>query len=227
MSSDYSVTGTLCRLNCSVKPESIPHFRTGLNRRADRTAISVYIPRLTDITQFSQFTRLPLLPFLEPSMPGIAGLILLPYALLSADPTTYQMALREAETKNRPLVVLVGADWCPGCRTMKQSVLPALVRRGAMRDVSFVAVDADAAPRTARQLMRGNSIPQLIAFSRTAEGKWQREQITGATSEASVESLIARALTPSANFPRRNSPTNSAEEPVPRNSKASGKITHE
>lgn len=128
-------------------------------------------------------------------MAGIAGLILLPYALVAAEPTTYQAALREAETKNRPLVVLVGADWCPGCRTMKQRVLPALARRGAMRSVSFATVDADAAPDIARQLMRGSSIPQLIAFSRTAEGKWQREQITGATSEASVESLIARALT--------------------------------
>jgi hypothetical protein len=40
--------------------------------------------------------------------------------------------------------------------------------------------------------MRGGTIPQLIVYSRTANG-WHREQITGATSEAAVEGLLLRA----------------------------------
>jgi thioredoxin-like negative regulator of GroEL len=130
-------------------------------------------------------------------MTPAAGFLLLSTALLTADPSftnnNYQTALREAEAKNRPLMVLVGADWCPGCRTMKQVVLPAMSRRGALGGVSVAVVDTDANSATAQQLMRGGSIPQLIVFSRTDHG-WKREQLTGAANEASVQSLIARAL---------------------------------
>lgn len=130
-------------------------------------------------------------------MTPAAGFLVLSTTLFTADPTflnnNYQTALREAEAKNRPLMVLVGADWCPGCRAMKQVILPAMARRGALGGVSFAVVDTDANATTARQLMRGGSIPQLIVFNRTNNG-WKREQLTGAASEASVQSLIARAL---------------------------------
>jgi hypothetical protein len=55
-------------------------------------------------------------------------------------------------------------------------------------------VDTDAEVETAKQLMRGGSIPQLIAFSRMPNGQWHREQLTGEVSEAEVQSLIARAI---------------------------------
>lgn len=122
-----------------------------------------------------------------------AGLLLLPLSLLAADASPYQSALRDAEANNRPLVVLVGADWCPGCRTMKQSVLPSLTRRGALKNVSLATVDTDREPQLASRLMRGGTIPQLIVFSRTEDGAWRREQITGATSEANVLSLLSRS----------------------------------
>jgi len=77
---------------------------------------------------------------------------------------------------------------------MKQRVLPALARRGALRSVTVTHVDADVDANTARQLMRGSSIPQLIVFSRTSSGTWHREQITGTANESEVESLIARAV---------------------------------
>jgi len=77
---------------------------------------------------------------------------------------------------------------------MKQRIMPSLSRRGALRPVTFTHVDADADAATARQLMRGSGIPQLIVFSRTNDGRWHREQITGAASESEVESLIERAM---------------------------------
>ncbi len=139
-------------------------------------------------------------------MSPAVGLLLLPLALVSADATPYQTALRDAEANNQPLIVLVGADWCPGCRTMKHSVLPALARRGAFKDVSLTTVDTDREPQLAGQLMRGGSIPQLIVFSRNEDGAWRREQIIGATSEANVLSLLARAATkPAALVPASSS----------------------
>jgi thiol-disulfide isomerase/thioredoxin len=134
----------------------------------------------------------------ESFMAGLAALAVLHCALIGADASakgsSYAVALRQAQTDQRPLLVLVGADWCPGCRTMKQSVLPSLARRGGLGGVSFAMVDTDAESALARQLMRGGSIPQLIVFSPVDEGRWHREQITGATSEAGVQSLIARAV---------------------------------
>jgi thioredoxin-like negative regulator of GroEL len=122
------------------------------------------------------------------------ALILLQYAVLADSPNSYVAALADAEASRRPLLVLVGAEWCPGCQTMKHSVLPSMARRGALKGVSFITVDADAESELAKQLMRGPSIPQLIVFSRGLDGKWHREQITGEAGESEVQSLIARAL---------------------------------
>lgn len=127
-------------------------------------------------------------------MTSLVGLALLPCTLLTADTANYHAALREAQANKRPLVVLVGADWCPGCVTMKQRVLPSLVRRGALRNVSLATVDADRERDLANQLMNGNTLPQLIVFSQGSSGQWQRQQITGPTSEAGVQSLIAQAI---------------------------------
>ena len=127
-------------------------------------------------------------------MVGLSAVIALPLALLAAEPSEYERAFRDAEAKHRPLLVLVGATWCPSCQTMKRTVLPRLVTRGELATVSFATVDADAEADLAGQLLRGNSVPQLIAFSRKPGGKWQREQITGLASDAQVQGLIARAL---------------------------------
>ena len=127
-------------------------------------------------------------------MVGLTAAIVLQQMVLMADPASYQEALKEAQVQQRPLLVLVGATWCPGCQTMKQRVLPGLARRGGLKEVSFAAVDWDADEATARQLLRGSSIPQLIAFSKQPDGQWHREHLVGETSEAEVQSLIARAI---------------------------------
>ena len=124
---------------------------------------------------------------------GMAALLLAP-VVFAANPASYQAALKEAQVEKRPLLVLVGATWCPGCQTMKKAVLPSLEREGGMKAVSYVTVDADTEREVARQLMRGNAIPQLIVFAKTPAGEWHREQITGETSAAEVKSLIARAV---------------------------------
>jgi thioredoxin-like negative regulator of GroEL len=125
---------------------------------------------------------------------GLITVVILQQAILAANPVSYQAGLKDAQAQQRPLLVLVGATWCPGCQTMKQTVLPSLERAGGMRDVTFATVDADSDRDVASQLMRGSAIPQLIVFAKTPDGKWHRDQITGQTSADQVKSLIARAL---------------------------------
>jgi thioredoxin-like negative regulator of GroEL len=127
-------------------------------------------------------------------LPALISLLILQQSIIAANPISYQAALKDAQTQQRPLVVLVGATWCPGCQTMKQTIIPSLQRDGGLRDVTYTTVDADSEREVASQLMRGSSIPQLIVFAKSPDGKWHREQITGETSAANVKSMIARAI---------------------------------
>jgi thioredoxin-like negative regulator of GroEL len=126
-----------------------------------------------------------------------ASLALVPCALaiapVSVHGLSYTAAAKEAETKQQPLLVLVGADWCPGCQTMKRGVLPALARQGSLSKVSYATIDTDREPQLAGRLMRGGAIPQLVVFSQQPDGTWHREQIVGEASQQEVQSLIARA----------------------------------
>src|SRR5262245_58920327 len=120
-------------------------------------------------------------------MHALAAAIVLQHALLAANPTAYVTALQDAKAQRRPLLGLVGAEWCPGCQTMKQSVMPAMARRGALKTVSFTTVDYDSDADIARQLLRTGAIPQLIVFAPLPDGKWHREQIVGEATEAQVQ----------------------------------------
>jgi thioredoxin-like negative regulator of GroEL len=137
----------------------------------------------------------------EPVMTAVAFCVLLQSAVLGADAVPYSEAHKTAQTNDQPLVVLVGADWCPGCVKMKRNVIPSLVRRGKLQNVQFTMVNPDDDPALARKLMRGTSIPQLIVYSRSGEG-WQREQLTGPKSEGEVEALVERAIAQQAKAPK-------------------------
>jgi thioredoxin-like negative regulator of GroEL len=125
-------------------------------------------------------------------MSGVAMSLVLQAAVLAGGAQPYDAAFQNAQENNRPLLVLVGADWCPGCVTMKRSVMPRMAQSGKLSKVNFAEVNSDVSPAVAGRLMRGGSIPQLIVFAKTPNG-WYREQITGATSEAGVQALIQRA----------------------------------
>ena len=127
-------------------------------------------------------------------MSGLAISLMMQVSLLSADAhgQSYSQAYRQMQSDGQPLLILVGADWCPGCVTMKRSVMPRLESAGKLGGVHFATVDVDADSDLAEQLMRGGTIPQLIVYSKTASG-WHREQFTGAVHESSVEALIRRA----------------------------------
>jgi thioredoxin-like negative regulator of GroEL len=121
-----------------------------------------------------------------------AGLVL-QLSILAAGGQTYDEAQKQSAATGQPLLVLVGTDWCPGCVTMKNSVLPRMASRGGLTKVSYASVNAEQEVELAGHLMRGSAIPQLIIFSKRADGEWHREQITGTASEAQVSALIQRA----------------------------------
>ena len=118
-------------------------------------------------------------------------------SLISAGGQTYAAAHRLHVETGRPLVVLVGADWCPACQTMKNSIIPQAQRQGVLDKVEFVQINSDEQPELSRKLMSGGAIPQLIVYHKTAEG-WQRRELVGAQSISAIQQAVAQPAAPPA-----------------------------
>lgn len=103
--------------------------------------------------------------------------------------STYNAAWHRSMDSGRPLVVLLGADWCPACVQLKKSVIPRVAKAGALDGVEFAYVDVDRQPELAGRLAQANAIPQMIRFEKTEEG-WRRDLLTGAHSVKKVTSFV-------------------------------------
>lgn len=110
-----------------------------------------------------------------------------------------------AET-GRPLVVLIGADWCPACRQMKSAV-PQLAQKGVLQKVAFTVLNTDHDGVIAQKMMTGGSIPQLVMYNKTAAG-WKRSSLTGSQSPAAIEAFINAGVAAQAKAPANALGTN-------------------
>lgn len=127
-------------------------------------------------------------------MLNVAMAALLQTVIVGVEPLPYDKAFEEAsKSANKPLVVLVGADWCSACQTLKQAAMPQVAKDGVMKEVAFTVIDADRDSEIAKQVMEGGSIPQLVMFSKTADG-WKRERLVGAQSPTAIISFLRRGV---------------------------------
>lgn len=113
--------------------------------------------------------------------------------LLGAD-ATYADAHRVTTETGKPLVVMVGTDWCVPCQQMKRTVLPQVREHGVLGKVAFATVNADQDADLARQLTGGGPVPQLVMFRHTRQG-WIRRKLIGGQSVATVEQFIKESVT--------------------------------
>ena len=125
----------------------------------------------------------------------VAALTLL--AVLNAPTTSdeqipYDAAYRKAQEEKKPLVVLVGANWCAACRIMKSETILSMKDAGDFKGVVFTHVDKDVQPDIAQQVMQGSTLPQLVVFCEGDQG-WKRFSLTGMQSERRVKELIRKA----------------------------------
>jgi thioredoxin-like negative regulator of GroEL len=114
-------------------------------------------------------------------------------AIASTGAQNYRQAYEHAQQTGAPLVLLVGAEWCPACKTMQSASLPQVARRGLLSRVAFTYVNVDRQRELASKVMQGGSIPQLIMYRQTATG-WQRSQLTGSQSAESVARFLNQGL---------------------------------
>ncbi|MBN1912242.1 MAG: thioredoxin family protein [Pirellulales bacterium] len=126
-------------------------------------------------------------------MTNIVFLTLIQISALGGKQGTFEQAYQQSVTSGRPLVVLIGAGWCPGCQTMKNSILPQVKEAGGLDRVVFFYVDFDRQRQLAVRLRRATSIPQLIRFDRTTGG-WKTKCMVGAKSPHEVYQFINAGL---------------------------------
>lgn len=107
-----------------------------------------------------------------------------------SEPTDYKTAYARAQLGDKPLLVLVTAEWCPPCKTMKATTIPQLMSKDAFRGFHYATVDLGVEEKLARKLIGKRGVPQLILFEKN-DGRWERRYLRGIQSVASVEAFIA------------------------------------
>jgi thioredoxin-like negative regulator of GroEL len=125
---------------------------------------------------------------------------LLLFSVLSSaqvDRPSYETAYQKAQEEHKPLLIIVGADWCAACKTLKSQTIDPMQSSGKLQDVIVTVVDKDARPELAQQLMQGSSLPQLVVFAKGDDG-WKKFSLSGLQSERRVQELLDRASTETA-----------------------------
>lgn len=116
----------------------------------------------------------------------LATILQLPFLVPTA---TYAEAHCQTLRTGQPMVVMVGAEWCPACKAMEANVIPQIRKRGLLRRVAFALVDLDRDREVGTRLVEGGPIPQLIVFRKTPEG-WRNRRLIGNQSIETVEEFI-------------------------------------
>lgn len=99
---------------------------------------------------------------------------------------TYSEAYKKAQAGDKPLLVMVTAEWCPPCRVMKANTLPLLLQKKTFKNFHFAMLDYDQESEIANELIGDRGLPQLIMYEKS-NGKWLRRYINGKKGIHSVE----------------------------------------
>ena len=125
-------------------------------------------------------------------MTGIALSVVLQTAVMATGAQPYPQAYDALVKDGKPMLVVVGADWCPACVTMKNGTLARMEKQGQLSEVSYVALNSDRHPELASKIGSGSAIPQVVLYEKTESG-FRRRQLTGAQSEGVIQSLVKGA----------------------------------
>ncbi len=107
-------------------------------------------------------------------------------------PLTYEEAIQQSQKENKPILILVGAKWCSACELMKKDTIEPMRSAGELKDVIVTYVDKDERPELAQQLMKGETLPQVVMFCKDSD-QWRRLSLTGMQTKTRMQELIARA----------------------------------
>jgi thioredoxin-like negative regulator of GroEL len=124
----------------------------------------------------------------------LIAVVLANFSGAATRPLDYASAYQESQQTDKPLMVIVSAQWCPACHTLKDTTIRDLEASGQLNEVNVAIVDRDVEPELAGKLMRGQMVPQIIMFSKSNSGRWERSQLTGYQPQGPVRQLIRAAV---------------------------------
>ncbi|MEM7455948.1 MAG: thioredoxin family protein [Planctomycetota bacterium] len=107
-------------------------------------------------------------------------------------PLDYTTAYENAQQGDKPLLILVTAEWCPPCQLMKTTTIPQLMARDSFEGFHYATVDLDREQALARQLIGERGVPQLIMYEKQ-DGRWLRRYLRGMQTPEQVEAFVAQA----------------------------------
>ena len=126
-------------------------------------------------------------------MSSLTAALFLHASLLGAGGNTYADAHRETVETGKPLLVMVGADWCGPCQQMKKTILTQVGKHGLLDQVAFAHVNAEKESELAKKLTGGGPVPQLVMLRKTGDG-WRKRKLIGGQSVDTVEKFIREAV---------------------------------
>jgi len=132
--------------------------------------------------------------------------VVLQAAFLAGSAETYSEAHKTTTEKGYPLVVVVGASWCPACQELRSKVIPELKRHGVLHDVAFAQVDLDEEKELATKLTEGGPIPQIVVYRKTPLG-WRLRRLIGGHDVRTVEQFILQGVADEEAPPTTTNPT--------------------
>jgi thiol:disulfide interchange protein len=104
----------------------------------------------------------------------------------------YSEARKEAMETGKPLFVIVGADWCPACQTMKNDVIPKMQRRGEFPDVAYATVNWDRENKLAvwfQKQAKTDLIP-VLCFYWKVDGGWKSRYHVGSMEAKKLQEFL-------------------------------------
>ncbi len=108
---------------------------------------------------------------------------------------TYASVYKQSIEENKPLMVVVGAEWCPACHVLKDSTIKPMAQTGELNDVCIAILDKDKDAELVSQITKGEKmLPQIIMFSKTESGQWSRHRLMGFQPKQPVRSLIKKVM---------------------------------
>lgn len=113
-------------------------------------------------------------------------------AASAQEPVDYATAYHRTVEGDKPLLVLVTAQWCPPCQIMKSTTIPELVAHNSFAGVNYAAVDYDAQSELATQLIGDRGLPQMLIFRKVGD-QWEKRFLAGIQTVASVEQFMTDA----------------------------------
>ena len=109
----------------------------------------------------------------------------------------YADAYEQSVSEHKPLMVVVGAPWCPACNVLKDTTIRSMAQTGELDGVSLAVINRDDDPELAKQLTEGEKmLPQIIVYTQdeVSKGTWKRRKLLGYQPKQPIRTLIRRAL---------------------------------